>query len=655
MLDRLKGHPAEKALSFQLLRSLKQATYDVVNIGHFGLASTDYLHFTSPIRRYPDLVVHRLLKDRLAAMNRPAGGFKPGATTTDRLALQKMAADSSFAERQAMEVEREVIDLYRAFFLRDRIGDVFDGIISGVTGFGVFVTVDDPFVEGLVRIDALSDDYYNYDESRGAPGRPPFGQGVRAGRQRAGRGAVGQRRAAQDRLRAGGSRPAPSGGCATAPAANAASAAASAPSRRAAGSRGRARAEGRRARTRSNRGPRQSEKKGTPMTIREKLEEDEERVLSRFAQKSRDSKGRDRPEPPDPVRPIFQHDRDRVIHSKAFRRLAGKTQVFLAPEGDHYRTRITHTLEVAQIARTVTRALGLNESLTEAIVMGHDLGHTPFGHAGEKVLAKLMPGGFHHVKQSMRVVEVLENEGQGLNLSVEVRDGILKHSKGKGHVISDNPNLMAMTLEGQIVRIADIVAYVNHDLDDAVRGKVVDPAAVPDTILAILGRTHSERISRMVNDIVSASNLEEKRQIRMTDQVLDALIALRDFLYETVYERPMIRGEFEKAQRIISELWAYFHAHPGRVPGASLAERDSGIRRPVARRRRLHHRNDRPLRAARLRGVLSPAPLGGLLNPVSSRFRDATPRSYIRYASAKPPVYGLRRSLSLSPTVGELF
>jgi dGTPase len=300
----------------------------------------------------------------------------------------------------------------------------------------------------------------------------------------------------------------------------------------------------------------------TMKTIREKLEDDEEKILSPFAQKSRASKGRARPEPPDPVRPIFQHDRDRIIHSKAFRRLAGKTQVFLAPEGDHYRTRITHTLEVAQIARTVTRALGLNESLTEAIVMGHDLGHTPFGHAGEKVLAKLMPDGFHHVKQSLRVVEKLERDGQGLNLSVEVRDGILKHSKGKGHIISDNPNLMAMTLEGQIVRISDIVAYVNHDLDDAVRGKVVDPASVPAAILDTLGRTHGERIARMVNDMVSASRLEEKRQIQMSDTVLDALIALRDFLYETVYERPEIRGEFEKAQRIIGELWAYFHAHP---------------------------------------------------------------------------------------------
>lgn len=298
------------------------------------------------------------------------------------------------------------------------------------------------------------------------------------------------------------------------------------------------------------------------MTIREQLEADEERVLAPYAQKSRESRGRDRPEPPDETRPIFQHDRDRIIHSKAFRRLAGKTQVFLAPEGDHYRNRMTHTLEVAQIARTVTRALRLNETLTEAIVMGHDLGHTPFGHAGEKVLAKLMPDGFHHVKQSLRVVEVLEREGRGLNLSAEVRDGILKHSKGKGHIISENPNLLAMTLEGQIVRIADIVAYVNHDLDDSIRAKVLAADEVPAEILARLGRTHSERISRMVLDMVSSSRLEQKRQIRMSEEVLGALIALRDFLYERVYERPQIRGEFERAQRIIGELWAYFHDHP---------------------------------------------------------------------------------------------
>lgn len=297
------------------------------------------------------------------------------------------------------------------------------------------------------------------------------------------------------------------------------------------------------------------------MTIREQLEEDEERVLSPHAQKSRQSRGRARPEPPDATRPIFQHDRDRIIHSKAFRRLAGKTQVFLAPEGDHYRNRLTHTLEVAQIARTVSRALRLNESLTEAIVMGHDLGHTPFGHAGEKVLAHLMPEGFHHVKQSLRVVEVLEREGQGLNLSVEVRDGILKHSKGKGHIISDNPNLLAMTLEGQIVRIADIAAYVNHDLDDAIRGRVLRPDEVPAEILAALGQTHSQRIACMVIDMVSSSRLDEKRQIRMSEEVLGALIRLRDFLYERVYERREIRGEFERAQRIINELWEYFHQH----------------------------------------------------------------------------------------------
>ncbi len=296
-------------------------------------------------------------------------------------------------------------------------------------------------------------------------------------------------------------------------------------------------------------------------TIREQLEADEEKVLSPFAQKSISSRGRERPEPLDETRPIFQHDRDRIIHSKSFRRLGGKTQVFLAPEGDHYRTRLTHTLEVSQIARTVTRALRLNESLTEAIVMGHDLGHTPFGHAGEKVLAKLMPDGFHHVKQSLRVVEVLEREGRGLNLSMEVRDGILKHSKGKGHIISDNANLMAMTLEGQIVRIADIVAYVNHDLDDSIRGKVLTAAEIPPEILRVLGPTHSERISRMVGDMVGASRLEEKRQIRMSEEILGNLIALRDFLYEKVYERPEIRGEFERAQRIISELWGYFHAH----------------------------------------------------------------------------------------------
>jgi dGTPase len=299
----------------------------------------------------------------------------------------------------------------------------------------------------------------------------------------------------------------------------------------------------------------------TMQSIRERLEEDERRTLSPFARLSSAASARARPEPPDPMRPAFELDRDRIIHCKAFRRLAGKTQVFLAPEGDHYRTRITHTLEVAQFARSVTKFLGLNEMLTEAIVMGHDLGHTPFGHAGEKVLAHLMPGGFHHVKQSLRVVDQLERDGEGLNLTPEVRDGILKHSKGKGAIFSDNPNLTAMTLEGQIVRIADIAAYVNHDYDDAVRAGLVSDGDLPDVVARELGRTHSGRIRALVTDLVESSNFDEKRMIRMSEPKLQALYALRDFLYERVYESKDVREEFAKAQRILEELWIYFHEH----------------------------------------------------------------------------------------------
>lgn len=297
------------------------------------------------------------------------------------------------------------------------------------------------------------------------------------------------------------------------------------------------------------------------MNIRERLEDEERRVLSPHAQLSSTSKGRARPEPPDPMRPAFQHDRDKIIHAKSFRRLAGKTQVFLAPEGDHYRTRITHTLEVAQFARSVSRFLGLNDTLTEAIVMGHDLGHTPFGHAGEKVLAKLMPDGFHHVKQSLRVVDQLERDGEGLNLTFEVRDGILKHSKGKGQIFSDNPNLTAMTLEGQTVRIADIAAYVNHDLDDAIRGGLVSESDVPDVVTRVLGKTHGERIEGLIRDLIENSKLDERKMIRMSDRGLEALYALRDFLYERVYESKGVREEFAKAQRILEELWVYFHEH----------------------------------------------------------------------------------------------
>lgn len=297
------------------------------------------------------------------------------------------------------------------------------------------------------------------------------------------------------------------------------------------------------------------------MTVREQLEADEAKVLSPHAQLSGKTLGRKRPEPLDEVRPVFQHDRDRILHSKAFRRLAGKTQVFLAPEGDHYRTRLTHTLEVSQIARTIARALRLNESLVEAIAMGHDLGHTPFGHAGERIMSKLMPGGFHHGRQSIRVVDVLENDGRGLNLTAEVRDGILRHSKGKGKVLAGDIEHEASTLEGQIVRVADIAAYVNHDLDDAIRGRMLKLSEVPEGILKVLGRTHSARISRMVTDVIATSRLDKKHHIEMSPEVLSALMALRDFLYDHVYERPEIRAEFERAQRILRDLWDYWNDH----------------------------------------------------------------------------------------------
>ena len=297
------------------------------------------------------------------------------------------------------------------------------------------------------------------------------------------------------------------------------------------------------------------------MTIRERLEQIEQQSLSPFAQLSSQSKGRSVEEEPCKLRPVFVRDRDRILHSKAFRRLAGKTQVFLAPEGDHYRTRITHTLEVAQFARSVCRCLFLNESLVEAIVMGHDLGHTPFGHAGEKILARLLPDGFHHVKQSLRVVEKLERGGQGLNLTFEVRDGILKHSKGKGAIFSDNPNLTAMTLEGQIVRIADICAYVNHDFDDAMRAGLLKESELPDVVQTRMGTSHKQRLESLITDLVESSRFEDKRMIRMSDEMLEALYAMRDFLYARVYESKEIAREFEKAQRILEELWRYFHEH----------------------------------------------------------------------------------------------
>ncbi len=300
-------------------------------------------------------------------------------------------------------------------------------------------------------------------------------------------------------------------------------------------------------------------------TIREMLEELEERTLHPRAARSARSRGRVRPESPDDERPSFQRDRDRLVHSKAFRRLAGKTQVFLAPRGDHYRTRLTHTLEVAQVGRSIARALRLNEMLVEAMVMGHDLGHTPFGHAGERLLAEVLPGGFHHVVQSLRVVEVLENDGNGLNLTEEVRDGILRHSKGRGNVLLVGTGQKALTLEAEIVRIADIVAYVNHDLDDAVRAGLFGEQDVPAEIRRVLGDERGARFRTLVHDVISRSDLDGGSHIEMSPDVHGALLALRDFLYMRVYENPVVHDEFVKAQRILRDLWEWCREDAGRL------------------------------------------------------------------------------------------
>ncbi|GMV22839.1 MAG: hypothetical protein AMXMBFR57_27880 [Acidimicrobiia bacterium] len=299
--------------------------------------------------------------------------------------------------------------------------------------------------------------------------------------------------------------------------------------------------------------------------IREELEAREDQVLAPQATRSRNSQGRLRPEPADPIRPIFQRDRDRVIHSKAFRRLKHKTQVFFAPAGDHYRTRLTHTLEVSQIARSIAKVLRLHEELTEAIALGHDLGHPPFGHAGERVIDRLMPGGFSHHEQSLRIVDVLEHGRQGLNLSWEVRNGIAKHSKGKhGLPVGAPPEHRAATIEGQIARVADIIAYVNHDIDDAVRAEVLDPAALPAGAISRLGATSSQRINTMVTDVVTQTLAGGLTEIRMSDEVLSATLELRTFLFQAVYENPRATAEFEKAAGILGGLWEKLLARPER-------------------------------------------------------------------------------------------
>jgi dGTPase len=298
-------------------------------------------------------------------------------------------------------------------------------------------------------------------------------------------------------------------------------------------------------------------------SIRESLEQRERDILAPEAAKSAASRGRLRPEAEDDVRPAFQHDRDRVIHSKAFRRLKHKTQVFFAPAGDHYRTRLTHTLEVSQIARTIAKVLQLHEELTEAIALGHDVGHTPFGHAGERVLDQLVPGGFRHYEQSLRIVDVLENEGRGLNLTWEVRDGIGRHSKGKnGAPVGMSPDKRSATLEGQVMRVADLIAYVNHDIDDAVRAGVLEEGALPAAAVATLGDSASSRIARMVKDVVTETRNGGLTEIRMSDEVLDATLAMRSFLFEAVYENEIATAEFSKATGILGGLWEKVHLRP---------------------------------------------------------------------------------------------
>lgn len=285
------------------------------------------------------------------------------------------------------------------------------------------------------------------------------------------------------------------------------------------------------------------------MNIRENLERLESENLSPYAAHSRDSKGRMRPEEQCDIRPVYQRDRDRILHSKSFRRLKDKTQVFLTPEGDHYRTRLTHTLEVSQNARTIAKALRMNEDLVEAIALGHDLGHTPFGHAGERALNAVCPYGFRHSEQSVRTVELLEKGGQGLNLTFEVRDGILNHqTKGK-----------PATLEGKIVRFSDKIAYMHHDMDDAVRAGILTEKDIPKEIGDVIGYTTGERLDHFIHDIVS--NSYGKNDIVMSKPVAEAMKALRQFMFERVYQNKEAKSEEGKAGMLIQTLYSYYCRH----------------------------------------------------------------------------------------------
>ena len=293
------------------------------------------------------------------------------------------------------------------------------------------------------------------------------------------------------------------------------------------------------------------------MTIRESTEQWEDQFLSPYAAHSRDSRGREVEETPCDIRPVYQRDRDRILHCKAFRRLKHKTQVFLTPQGDHYRTRLTHTLEVAQTARTIARALRLNEDLTEAIALGHDLGHTPFGHAGERALNEVFSEGFRHHEQSVRIVEKLEKEGRGLNLTWEVRNGILNH-RTSGH---------PATLEGNVVRLSDKIAYINHDIDDAIRGKIMKEEDLPREYTDILGNSVHERLNIMIHDIIEHS--QDKPEVAMSPEREEAMHGLRRWMFDHVYHDGIAKAEEGRAQQMIEMLYGYYMAHPEELPEES--------------------------------------------------------------------------------------
>ena len=300
------------------------------------------------------------------------------------------------------------------------------------------------------------------------------------------------------------------------------------------------------------------------MNLRERLENLEVDYLSPYAAHSKDSLGRDIWEEQCDMRTDYQRDRDRILHCKSFRRLKHKTQVFLAPKGDHYRTRLTHTLEVSQIARTIAKSLGLNEDLTEAIALGHDLGHTPFGHAGEAALNDVCDEGFRHYEQSIRIVELLEKKGKGLNLTKEVRDGIINHKT------SGNPN----TLEGKTVRLSDKIAYVNHDIDDAIRGHIIVEEDIPKNLSEVLGHSSQERLNTLIHDIVL--NSDGKNDIVMSPDVADAMFKLRAYMFESVYTNPRAKGEEYKVKGMLTQLYHYYLKNIDLLPEESKELMDKG-------------------------------------------------------------------------------